>query len=176
MKKKIVSSALAGLMLLGSIGTAWAVEGPSADARYAVGQTAVYALSRENGGLTRDAVPLAALAWEPLAAHDTVPGGMGGQTRATESISWRISAGKTMIATSSFPMEAGETVTINTSYSPSSASVDFGLIAPDGLFHYINVTDGSINKTIEVDARGHYTLAVRNNSSNTISVAGFVNY
>ena len=62
-----------------------------------------------------------------------------------------------------FPLEAGETVTINASYSPFSASVDFGLIAPDGYFYYINVKNGSINKTIRVDERGNYMLAVRNN-------------
>ena len=74
------------------------------------------------------------------------------------------------------PLEAGETVTINASYSPFSASVDFGLIAPDGYFYYINVKNGSINKTIRVDERGNYMLAVRNNSDDTVSVVGYVNY
>ena len=75
-----------------------------------------------------------------------------------------------------FPLEAGETVTINASYAPFSASVDFGLIAPDGYFYYINVKNGSINKTIRVDERGNYMLAVRNNSDDTVSVVGYVNY
>ena len=75
-----------------------------------------------------------------------------------------------------FPLEAGETVTTNASYSPFSASVDFGLIAPDGYFYYINVKNGSINKTIRVDERGNYMLAVRNNSDDTVSVVGYVNY
>ena len=52
----------------------------------------------------------------------------------------------------------GETVTIQASYSPFSASVDFGLVAPDGKFYYFNVTDGSIDETIEVDESGNYTL------------------
>lgn len=34
---------------------------------------------------------------------------------------------------SSFPLEVGEVVTIKATYSPFSASVDIGLIAPDGL-------------------------------------------
>ena len=75
-----------------------------------------------------------------------------------------------------FPLEAGETVTINASYSPFSASVDFGLIAPDGYFYYINVKNGSINKTIRVDERGNYMLAVRNSSDDTVSVVGYVSY
>lgn len=100
----------------------------------------------------------------------------GISTRATGQFEIRVSAKSTMAADSSFSLEADETVTINASYSPSSASVDFGLIAPDGLFHYINTTSGSINKIIRVDERGSYTFAVRNNSSNTVSVVGFINY
>lgn len=46
--------------------------------------------------------------------------------------------GKTTVkAKSSFPLEIGEVVTIKATYSPFSASVDFGLIAPDGLFYSI---------------------------------------
>lgn len=41
----------------------------------------------------------------------------------------------TVKAKSSFPLEIGEVVTIKATYSPFSASVDFGLIAPDGLFY-----------------------------------------
>lgn len=97
-------------------------------------------------------------------------------TRATVSFDLTVSPGKLIIARDSFPLEAGETVTINVSYSPSSASMDFGLIAPDGLFHYINTTDGNLNRTIQVDERGSYTFAVNNNSSSTVRVVGFVNY
>ena len=76
----------------------------------------------------------------------------------------------------SFSLEAGEVVRINCSYSPMSASVDFGLLAPDGHFYYERVTSGDINKAIQVDERGTYILAVRNNSSDTVSVVGFVHY
>jgi len=62
------------------------------------------------------------------------------------------------------------------SYSPFSASVDFGVIAPDGLFYGLNTTTGSFDKAIKVNQRGHYYFAVRNNSSETISVSGYVNY
>lgn len=73
-------------------------------------------------------------------------------------------------------MEAGETVRIYATYSPDNASVDFGLIDPDGIFHYINVTNGTIDKTIVIEERGNYTLAIRNNSGETIQVSGFVKY
>lgn len=96
--------------------------------------------------------------------------------RATGRFSMDIPGDTSVQASTSFPLEAGETVTIKASYSPFAASVDFGLIAPDGLFYFVNVTNGSIDQTIEVDQRGNYTFAVRNNSSNAISVSGYVNY
>lgn len=67
-------------------------------------------------------------------------------------------------------------ISINCSYSPSSASVDFGVIAPDGYFYFLNVEGGSINRSIRVNQNGSYAVAIRNNSSDTIHVAGFVNY
>lgn len=67
-------------------------------------------------------------------------------------------------------------ISINCSYSPSSASVDFGVIAPDGYFYFLNVEGGSINRSIRVNQSGSYAVAIRNNSSDTIYVSGFVNY
>lgn len=85
--------------------------------------------------------------------------------------------GKTTVkAKSSFPLEIGEVVTIKATYSPFSASVDFGLIAPDGLFYSLNTKTGSFDEAIEVTQRGYYTLAVRNNSDDEIHVSGHVNY
>lgn len=98
------------------------------------------------------------------------------ETRATGRFSMDVPANTTVKASSSFPLEVGEVVTIKASYSPFSASVDFGLIAPDGLFYYVNVTGGSVDHGIKVSQRGNYTFAVCNNSSQEISVSGFVNY
>lgn len=96
--------------------------------------------------------------------------------RATGRFSMDVPGNTAVKANSSFPLEAGETVTIKASYSPFSASVDFGLIAPDGMFYSLNTSNGSFNETIEVDQRGNYTFAVRNNSTQTINVSGYVNY
>lgn len=96
--------------------------------------------------------------------------------RATGQFSMEVPAGVIAKANNSFPLEAGEKVTIKATYTPFSASVDFGLITSDGYFHYINVDDGAFDETIEVDKRGNYTFAVMNNSSDTISVSGYVNY
>ncbi len=86
-------------------------------------------------------------------------------------------AEKVAIFNTSFSMEAGETVTINCVYSPSSANVDFGLIAPDGLFYYVPASGGNIKTTFKIPETGNYTLAIRNNSTvDSITVTGFVNY
>ena len=97
-------------------------------------------------------------------------------SRATGSINATVPANSLVYASESFPLESGETVTINCSYSPASASMDFGLVDSDGIFYSLNVTGGSINKTIQVSERGSYTLAIRNNSSSSVRVVGFVNY
>lgn len=96
--------------------------------------------------------------------------------RATGRFSADIPGNSSFTADTSFPLEAGETVTINAVYSPLSASVDFGLIAPDGLFYPLRAANGSFNKTITIGQRGSYTLAIRNNSDLEISVSGFVTY
>lgn len=73
-------------------------------------------------------------------------------------------------------LQSNSVLTFNCSYSPSSASMDFGVIAPNGRFYYVNVKEGSINQAIRISQSGSYTMAVRNNSSQTVRVVGFVNY
>lgn len=75
-----------------------------------------------------------------------------------------------------FPLEAGETVRIYATYSPDSASMDFGLIDPDGVFHYVGAENGIIDTTIEVPLRGNYRLGIKNNSGQTVDVLGFIKY
>ena len=96
--------------------------------------------------------------------------------RATGRFSQDIPANTIVQTSVKLPLERGETVTIRAVYSPEYADVDFGLVDPDGLFHYINVTDGSVDTSIEVDQRGTYTFAICNNSSFSISVSGYINY
>lgn len=110
------------------------------------------------------------------AAERTAPETEVGITRASGKFSMDIPGNTAKEAESSFPLEVGERVTIKASYSPFSASVDFGLIAPDGLFYYVSVSNGSIDQAIEVTQRGNYTFAVRNNSSSAVSVSGYANY
>lgn len=96
--------------------------------------------------------------------------------RASGEFRMSVTGNSTAAADSSFPLEAGETVTVKASYSPFYANVDCGLIAPDGVFYGENSQNGSIDFTFEISKRGNYTLAICNNSSVTVSVSGFVNY
>lgn len=96
--------------------------------------------------------------------------------RATNRFQVTIPANTRMEADTSFSLAAGKTVTINASYAPESGDVDFGLMDSDGVFHYANVTDGSIHQTIQIKEWGKYTLCIRNNSSYTVDVSGYVNY
>lgn len=96
--------------------------------------------------------------------------------RATGSINSDVPANKTAVSGKQFPLEVGEIVTINCSYSPATASMDFGVIAPDGYFYFLSVKEGSINRSIIVNQRGSYSMAIRNNSSHTVTVVGFVTY
>lgn len=96
-------------------------------------------------------------------------------TRAIGEFEMTVSAKTKAIADSILSLEAGDTVRINASYSPDG-SVDFGLVDEDGFFHYINVKNGSIDKTIRISERGKYKFQVRNNSSVAVKVCGFVRY
>lgn len=95
---------------------------------------------------------------------------------ATNSFSMTVPANSLIAANTSFSLMPGETVTINASYAPSSADMDFGLLDADGMFRYYNVTNGSINQKITIEVKGKYTLVVRNNSDMDVDVMGFVNY
>ena len=120
-------------------------------------------------------VPANAVEVENPTALDSIVFNLGKQ-RATVSFSTEIPANRKAMANSSFPLVAGETITIKASYAPFDASVDFGVIAPDGKFYYFNVTGGSIDRTIIVDQNGDYTFQMRNNSSGKVKESGFVNY
>lgn len=73
-------------------------------------------------------------------------------------------------------LETDELVTINCTYSPRSADVDFGLITPQKTFRYLSGEDGLCRQTIQISQTGNYYFAVRNNSSGPVEVLGYVYY
>lgn len=96
--------------------------------------------------------------------------------RATNRVNITAMPNKTATIGTSLSMEADETVTINCTYSPRTADVDFGLITPRGTFVFVEGEDGNCNQTIQVSQTGDYYFAVRNNSSNDVEVLGYVYY
>lgn len=97
-------------------------------------------------------------------------------SRASGSFNVSVAANARAKGDTDFPLEAGETVRIYATYSPESASVDFGLVDPDGVFHYVTAENGSVDTTFEIPESGNYRLGIKNNSGYTVTVAGFVKY
>lgn len=99
-----------------------------------------------------------------------------GEGRAINKFNWNVQPGTTSKASTAFSLENGETVEINCTFSPQKADVDFGLIAPNGLFYHAAGNDGTFKLTIQVQETGEYHLAIRNNSDEIVQVMGFVYY
>ena len=98
------------------------------------------------------------------------------EIRAMGHFDFEIPANTLMRASSNFPMEYGESVTITALYTPTSANLDYGLIDPNGTFHFRNISGGSIDETVRIDKKGTYTFAIRNNSDYDVHISGFINY
>lgn len=96
--------------------------------------------------------------------------------RATGHFSFNVKAQGIHYIENVLPLEAGETVRINASYSPISASIYVGLIDEQGKFYYANATNGSVNVSIEIEEQGDYRFAVVNYSTIAVSISGYVYY
>ena len=96
--------------------------------------------------------------------------------RATNKFNWSVQPSTTSKASTAFSLESGETVEINCTFSPKKADMDFGLIAPDGLFYHSEGKDGNFEMTIQVKTTGKYYFAAQNNSDETVEVIGFIYY
>ena len=73
-------------------------------------------------------------------------------------------------------MAIGETIRINITYSPTGADLDVGILQPDGSFRYVKGSNGSVDHTFTINSNGSYQVRIRNNSSNSVTVLGFVYY
>lgn len=100
----------------------------------------------------------------------------GSTMRATSRIEWDIPPKTIMKADTVYSLEADEVVTINCTFSPRTADLDFGFITPDDVFHFTSGSNGSIKVNIEIQNTGKYYFAVRNNTSKTVEVLGYVYY
>lgn len=97
-------------------------------------------------------------------------------SRATGHFSFSVKSQGSYYIESMLSLEAGDTVRINATYSPTSASIYIGLVDEMGKFYYVRATNGQINVTLEIENRGNYRFAVVNNSVNAVSISGYVYY
>lgn len=116
------------------------------------------------------------LSVEVVSSMSISRGQAGSMTRATSRIEWEIPSDTVMKADTSYSLEADEIVTINCTYSPRTADLDFGFITPDDTFHFTSGSNGSIKVDIQIEDTGKYYFAVRNNTSKTVEVLGYVYY
>lgn len=96
--------------------------------------------------------------------------------RVSGRIDQSISANSIVAMEDSFSLEEGDVVSFNCTYTPKSANMNFGVIAPDGKFHFLSCTSGSINKSFTVGQSGQYTIAIRNNENYAVTVKGTIKY
>lgn len=123
----------------------------------------------------KDIIRMEDMEWDLLEPSAVIYSIDGAVPLTTESVSTNISP-FSIKAVSQISLKSGDALTLNCSYSPPSADVDAGVIAPDGKFYKTKGEEGSISKTIIVNQSGSYWVAVRNNSSQTVRVVEFVEY
>ena len=97
-------------------------------------------------------------------------------SRATGQFTIEIPANGLRYASTKFPLEYGEIVSIRASFSPYTADVSYGLIDSDNIFSYLTTTGGIIIHDFIISKRDEYTFAIKNNSSYPVSVTGYVTY
>lgn len=97
-------------------------------------------------------------------------------SRATNKVDMTVPADSIVRTDTPLSMEAGELVTINCTFAPRMANVDFGLITPRNTFIYVGGKNGNCNQTIRISETGMYYFAVYNNSNEDIEVMGYVYY
>ena len=92
-----------------------------------------------------------------------------------KTISWDVPFGAKAAATKACSMEAGEKINVTVAISPASSDVQVGIVDSNGAFRYVLAASGSVNHDFSITAHGVYYVCVVNDSSNDVSVAGFVN-
>ena len=145
-----------------------------------VGMSPVRAIGSNTDNVTAD-IGTDVMTFEELSVEAVNPmsilrGQAGSMTRATSRIEWDVPSDTVMKADTAYSLEAAEIVTINCTYSPRTADLDFGFITPDDTFHFTSGSNGSIKTNIQIEDTGKYYFAVRNNEDETVEVLGYVYY
>lgn len=111
----------------------------------------------------------------PAAAAEA-PDGTVGILRVSGRLNGSFPANTITPITQSFTLAKGDIIEYDCTYTPKSASVDFGYVDSQGVFYYLNCTNGSFDHSFEVSRAGQYTLAIRNNASYAVTITGTVKY
>lgn len=172
MKKTFVAVVLTCSLMVSSMGMVPA-EAVESNELNSIPIEVEMAMGSEPENIVVDFETLDAEVIEPAMISDKSSGSL---TRATSRIEWDIPAGKIMKADTFYSLEADELVTINCTYSPRTADLDFGFMTSDDVFHFTSGSDGSIRTTIRINETGKYYFAVRNNTNRTVEVLGYVYY
>lgn len=105
----------------------------------------------------------------------SVPMDLVSDASDVKTISWDVPSGAKAAATKACSMEAGEKINVTVAISPASSDVQVGIVDSNGAFRYVLAASGSVNHDFSITAHGVYYVCVVNDSSNDVSVAGFVN-
>ena len=68
----------------------------------------------------------------------------------------------------------GEVVTISISWTPTSSSVDVGLLDAAGTYHYVTCTGGACSHDFHIVTGGDYHVCIRNRGPSTINYNGYI--
>lgn len=110
------------------------------------------------------------------AAEEEIPVSNSAISQVSGRLNHSLPANRVTPITQALYFDKGDIISFVCSYTPKSASLDFGYINSDNVFRYLNCTSGNIDKSIELDVAGQYTLAIRNNESYAVIVTGTVKY
>jgi len=69
---------------------------------------------------------------------------------------------------------SGEDVTVSISWTPTSSSVDVGLLDSAGNFYYVTCTGGACSHTFHIVQGGNYHVCIRNRGPSTINYTGYI--
>lgn len=148
MKKSVTATVLACALVVGGVGLTPAGASES-------GADICYSVSIDKSSIVAADTRTEMIGFKELSTQAVDPAVLseskgGSMTRATSRIEWDIPSGKIMKADTAYSLEADEVVTINCTYSPRTADLDFGFITPDNTFHFTSGSEGSIKTNIQI--------------------------
>ena len=105
-----------------------------------------------------------------------IPAGKEVIARTTGQLNHTLTANTLAFVSDWISLDKDELIKYNCTYTSKSASVDFGYVDTNNVFHYLNCTSGSINNSLKITKAGEYKIAIRNNASYSITVTGTIKY